>query len=312
MDYTIRLMKPEEYNFAYTQKQEIMDDSACIGHLRVDMGSNGKGFFTSWDDHRPELKSPEFKAEFDVLINTLRENRDNGCFMKDRDSLKKFCYKFPESKITDDGREFGFRVDTDDYAYMLRLNPNRGEYAAYVYAYERDLLDFYLVPTQEVEHEAPFEKMTILVVEPEKPPYIKEINPGLESLQAEVDGYIEAIYPYEDSVAVICNEEGKLNGLPLNRALRDEDGRPYDILAGTFIVTGLGEEDFCSLTQEQCDKFSKQFQTPEMFLKINGKLIVLPMDPPPEKKPSVKEKLAKASPQKEKKPSTKNHDKGAR
>ena len=312
MDYTIRLMKPEEYNFAYTQKQEIMDDSACIGHLRVDMGSNGKGFFTNWDDHRPELKSPEFKAEFDVLINTLRGDGDDGYFLKDRDSLKKFCYKFPESKMTDEGREFGFRIDTDDYAYMLRLNPNRGEYAAYVYAYERDLLDFYLVPTQEMEHEAPSEKMTVLVVEPEKPPYIKEINPGLESLQAEVDGYIEAIYPYEDSVAVICNEEGKLNGLPLNRALRDEDGRPYDILAGTFIVTGLGEEDFCSLTQEQCDKFSKQFQTPEMFLKINGKLIVLPMDPPPEKKPSVKEKLTKVSPQKEKKPSTKNHDKGAR
>ena len=73
MDYTIRLMKPEEYNFAYTQKQEIMDDSACIGHLRVDFGSNGQGFFTSWDDHRPELKSPEFKQEFDDVINALRQ-----------------------------------------------------------------------------------------------------------------------------------------------------------------------------------------------------------------------------------------------
>ena len=62
---------------------------------------------------------------------------------------------------------------------------------------------------------------------------------GLESLQHEVGGCIEAIYPYEDPVALICNEEGKLEGLPLNRALRDEDGDIYDVVAGTFLVVGL-------------------------------------------------------------------------
>ena len=199
MDYTIRLMKPEEYNFAYTQKQEIMDDSACIGHLRVDLGSNGQGFYTTWDDHRPELNSPEFKQEFDDVISTLREQEISGCFLKDRDSLKKFCSQFPEAKMTEDGREYGFRLDTDDYSYMMRLNPNRGEYAAYIYAYERDLLDFYLIPTMEPEQK---EKITVLVVEPGEVPYVKEIDSGLESLQSEVDGWIEAIYPFDDPVAV--------------------------------------------------------------------------------------------------------------
>ena len=211
MDYTIRLMKPEEYNFAYTQKQHILEDSGCIGHLRVDLGSNGQGFYSNWDDHRPELNSPEFKQEFDDVINALREQEISGCFLKDRDSLKKFCNQFPEAKMTEDGREFGFRLDTDDYTYMMRLNPNRGEYAAYIYAYERDLLDFYLEPTMEPEQTA---KITVLVVEPGEVPYVKEIDSSLESLQAEVDGWIEAIYPFEEPVAIICNEEGSPFSLP--------------------------------------------------------------------------------------------------
>lgn len=78
--------------------------------------------------------------------------------------------------------------------------------------------------------------IAVLIVEPGKEPYVKEIDSGLESLQHEVGGYIEAIYPYEDPVALVCNEEGKLEGLPLNRALRDEDGDIYDVVAGTFLV----------------------------------------------------------------------------
>ena len=45
-----------------------------------------------------------------------------------------------------------------------------------------------------------------------------EIESGLDALQRAVGGYIEAVYPYEDPVALIVNEEGKLNGLPLNRS----------------------------------------------------------------------------------------------
>ena len=72
--------------------------------------------------------------------------------------------------------------------------------------------------------------IAVLIVEPGKEPYVKEIASGLESLQHEVGGYIEAIYPYEGPVALVCNEEGKPEGLPLNRALRDEDGDIYSFL----------------------------------------------------------------------------------
>ena len=137
------------------------------------------------------------------------------------------------------------------------------------------------------------EKMTVLVIEPEKKPYVKDISSGLASLQKEVGGYIQAVYPFEDPVAIICDEEAKLTGKELNRALRDEDGQIYDIVAGSFLVAGLGEEDFCSLTPEQIKKFSDMYKTPEMFLRLNGKLMVLPMEEKRElaKKPSVLQKL---------------------
>ena len=289
MDYSMRLMKDDEIAFAYTQRQNIMQESGCIGHLRVDMDSTGTGFFTSWDNHTAELKTDAFKAEFDEVINELRFGEESGGFLKNRDSIKKFVRQFPESSITEDNIAFGLRVDTDDHAYMVRLNPQKGEYAAYIYAYNREMLDAYLEPTQEqsVEQEGP---MAVLVVEPGKAPYVKEIDPGLESLQHEVGGWIEAVYPFEDPVAIICNEEGKMEGLPLNRALFTEEHGVYDIIAGTFLVTGLTEDNFGSLTDDQIKKFSDRFRCPEAFLSIDGKILVIPKEPP-KQRDSVMDKL---------------------
>lgn len=123
------------------------------------------------------------------------------------------------------------------------------------------------------------EKITVLVVEPGKPPYEKEIASDLASLQQEVGGDIQAIYPYDDPIALICDEEGKLKGSPLNRALRDEDGHIYDVVAGTFLITGLGEESFSSLNKDLIQKYKEHYKTPEMFIRMNGKLVVLPLDP---------------------------------
>ena len=133
------------------------------------------------------------------------------------------------------------------------------------------------------------EKITVLVVEPGKEPYEKEIAPDLASLQHEVGGYIQAVYPHDDPIAIICDEEGKLKGSPLNRALRDEDGHIYDILAGTFLITGLGEESFYSLNKDLMKKYKEHYKTPEMFYRMDEKLVVLPLDPPmTENKPKKK------------------------
>lgn len=133
--------------------------------------------------------------------------------------------------------------------------------------------------------------MTVLAIAPGKVPQVKEIATGLESLQREVGGYIEAVYPFEEPVAIVCNEEGKLTGLPLNRALRDETGEVYDILAGTFLIVGLGEEDFTSLSAEHIKQFSEKFQHPERFFRLNGKLVVMPVEVEPEKRESLLGKL---------------------
>ena len=94
----------------------------------------------------------------------------------------------------------------------------------------------------------------------------------LASLQKMVGGYIECVYPYEDPVGIVCDEEGKINGKELNRALRDENGNIYDILAGTFLVVGLGDEDFDFLPKDLCEKYSKKFEYPEMFFYVGNKL----------------------------------------
>jgi len=136
-------------------------------------------------------------------------------------------------------------------------------------------------------------KITVLVVEPLMEPYVKEIDSGLKSLQKEVGGYIQAIYPFEEPVAIICNEEGKLNGEPLNRALRDEDGHVYDIVAGTFLIAGLSEDNFCSLSQAHIEQFTQEFKAPEMFARANGKILIMPMnwETIKDERPSVAEKL---------------------
>ena len=55
--------------------------------------------------------------------------------------------------------------------------------------------------------------MTVLLVEPEKHPQVVEIGSDLKSLQNAVGGMIEAVYPFEENVGLIVNEEGKLSGL---------------------------------------------------------------------------------------------------
>ena len=120
-------------------------------------------------------------------------------------------------------------------------------------------------------------KIKVLRIAPGKEPEIRMIDSGLTSLQSEVDGYIEAIYPYGDPVALICNEEGKIDGLPLNRALRDDTGEIYDVIAGTFLIVGLTEDDFGSLSDELVQKFYDRFMPPEIIFMLEGKLMAIPL-----------------------------------
>lgn len=118
--------------------------------------------------------------------------------------------------------------------------------------------------------------MKVLRVEQYKLPFVKEIDPRLESLQNEVKGTVQAIYPYADPVAILCNDDGKLLGMELNRALRDDDGEIYDAIAGPFLIVGLGDEDFTSLSDDLIEKYRDIFAQPEVFIRTKSGLLVLP------------------------------------
>lgn len=118
--------------------------------------------------------------------------------------------------------------------------------------------------------------MKVLMIEPGKLPREIEIDDRLHSLQKAVGGLIEAQYPYDDPVAIICNEEGKIAGLPLNRTIYDENGEIMDIVAGTFLITGLGKENFVDLSPQLMTKYTDRFYFPEMFFQTAEGIIGIP------------------------------------
>ena len=143
MNMSIRPITPEERAFTYSDEQVIMEQMGCIGYLRADMDSSGKGFYSTWNDFRTDLKTPAFKGEFDAVINALRFDDACSGILKDRDSLAQYCYSHPDTSYGN-SREYGIRVDTEDHAYYMRLNPHKGEYNLYCYCYKSSLLAAYI------------------------------------------------------------------------------------------------------------------------------------------------------------------------
>lgn len=114
--------------------------TGLIGHLRADFGSNGTGFYSTFFDFWDSLKSDDIRAEFDEVINALREDKQHGGILTNRAAMSKFCHKHPGSSLEPD-YSYGFRADTDHYSYMLRVTPRKGEYNLYCYCYIRQWLD---------------------------------------------------------------------------------------------------------------------------------------------------------------------------
>ena len=139
--------------------------------------------------------------------------------------------------------------------------------------------------------------MDVLLVKPGMYPQAVQIGSELKDLQKAVGGDIEAVYPFNEEVALVVNDEGKINGSELNRALRDDNGQIYDIIAGDFLVVGLREEDFASLSPELMKQFEKEFHQPEMFVRMGRSVMALPL---PDDKVRVAEapKKAEVMPQK--------------
>lgn len=96
-------------------------------------------------------------------------------------------------------------------------------------------------------------KIRILIVEPDKEPYKKKIPHTLKDMQKVVGGLIE-IVELEYNVELICNEEGKIYNLPMNRAIQN------DIVAGTFFIAGQHNGETISLSKKQIKRYKDIFK----------------------------------------------------
>lgn len=139
----IRPLTEAEQKYTYTQSMQIQGQTGCIGHLRGDFDRDGNGFFTSWDDYREQWKTDEFKAELDDVINALRS--DEYGLLKNRSAMGRYAAQYPESHFQGYYcAEYGFRAETDKYAFLIRCNTTQGDYNFYCYCYVKEWLDAHI------------------------------------------------------------------------------------------------------------------------------------------------------------------------
>lgn len=118
-------------------------------------------------------------------------------------------------------------------------------------------------------------KIRVVYLEPMKEAEVREIDASLEGMQQAVCGNIEVAYYLEEPACIICNEEGKINGMSLNRGIYDSDGSLLDIIAGPCFICDGSEEDFASLSDSLIEKYLEAFRYPEMFFNIDGKFTAI-------------------------------------
>ena len=121
--------------------------------------------------------------------------------------------------------------------------------------------------------------MRVVYVEPGKVAQVIDLGTELEDLQAAVGGNIEPFYPFDEAVAIVCNDEGKYNGMLPNRAVYGENGEMIDVIFGSFFICDCSGESFGSLSEEQIKVYKGKFQNPERFFQVNNKIIAVPYKP---------------------------------
>ena len=266
MDEFFRQRDPQyaaEHPEEHAAKEEIYENLmagriSALGEKLADLGQTQDDYLPSELEKFKEASG--YEEVLDVSPEPTPDDRETGETVR---TPRGTFYVTDMSREQMEAAGYGFHHQSEDGNYLIMGNGSRA---------------FAIRNGEAQEHAAP-EKMTVLVVEPRKEPYVKEIDPGLHSLQAEVGGDIGATYPFSDPVALVCNDEGKLIGLDLNRGLRDETGEIYDIMAGTFLVVGLDGEDFASLSPELAQKYTEHFRQPEQFISLGGQIIALPVEP---------------------------------
>ena len=251
MEMTMLPMTEMEQMYCYSQSQQIMATTGCIGHLRGDLDSTGEQFYSSWDDHQVQHKTQEFKDEFDAVIKALRTDRNLGALLESRRTLSNYCWTHPEARILAGYDDYGFRLDTADHTYMLRFNPKPGMYNIYCYCYKREWLDHHLQQAAKgIRFIDSHYNEKFRISDGEK---VRIITPGGDYRDMRVryidDYHIETQAEWGNTLYHICEfaerfeERGCQDIFPLRSNLPD---RCYSILesTGDIIIIAKGEKGY--------------------------------------------------------------------
>ena len=140
MELTIRPATPTEQLYAYKQSAQIAERCGNPGCLRGELDNTGTVFLNHWDTYVPSQNTPEFKAEFNTVLDMLRFDERYGHVLKNRAAMIVYCLGHSEGSFRN-GFEYAFWADTQGYSYLIRCIPAGEDNHVYIYPYRRDLLD---------------------------------------------------------------------------------------------------------------------------------------------------------------------------
>ena len=144
MKYQIKCADPEQRSMFYSDCDPALRN-ACVGHLRMDFGSDNE-FWNTWWGNSDDLNDSAFKAELNDVVNELRKDG----LLKNRSEMRRYCATHQNLNLNE---SYGFSVETADRLFLLRCRPERGNYDCYMYCYDKRELQLEQSQEQSESHE---------------------------------------------------------------------------------------------------------------------------------------------------------------
>ena len=130
-NFDLRPASVEEAGLFYTAENQDAE-LGTVGHLRMDVGSGGKGFYHTWWPHNGDrFNTPEFKEALQEFVDAMRQSGP----LKDLSAMSSYCWR-NGGELTKNDRIYGFIAETEQYSFCLRCTPRPGEYQGYLYCYD--------------------------------------------------------------------------------------------------------------------------------------------------------------------------------